>query len=269
MVLTENNPSLNTCSSMWTALRVHFHILTICCVQSLSKMLMIYFGKRLLHAYAYLFMFPKLWPSHDVWGTFHAWICCWVPCLPCYFKSWSSFTKRYCRLLEKEASFRCPTRYNWKRTINNQEVRTSGCPAAAPTCPAITAEGEEPWNRECSQRQPDAALSSQAVPCRAPRPRAEREPSTASIRVTQLLNKLRIKERKEFCLHDNGRHVLILVNPCWPLLISPSPGQGEGLVPGYTPRPVPSTHQSPQGLFTLVTLSSSPSLLTLERWHMC
>lgn len=152
----------------------------------------------------WVFMFPKLWPSHDVWSTFCAWICCWVPWLPCYFKSCSSFTKRYCRLVKKEASFRCPTCYNWKRTIYDQEVRTSGCPAAAPPLRNHN-RGRGTLKPQTLTVPAQHGSSSQAVPCWAPGPRAEREPSTASIRVTQLLNKLWIKERKEFCLHDNGK----------------------------------------------------------------
>lgn len=114
--------------------------------------LVIYFGKTLLHAYEYLFMFPKLWPSHDVLSTFCAWICYRVSWLSCYFKScslWlSPFTKTHCRLVKKEASFRCIspallTTTTGKKTIYNQEGRTAGFPAAASNCTAVVTQLEE------------------------------------------------------------------------------------------------------------------------------
>lgn len=48
-----------------------------------------------------------------------------------------------------------------------------------------------------------------------------------------------------------GRHVLILVNPCRPLLIFPCPGQCLGLVTGCTPPPAPRSHTAQGGLGSL------------------
>lgn len=203
MVLTENNPSVNTCSCMCTALRVHVHIFTICCIQCLSKMLKIYFGKRLLHAYEYLRS-----------QNYDPVMMCEVPFVHGFVVEFLDFHAilNLAHLLQKG------TAGLWRKRLPSGALL------------ATTGKGKlvtRRWEHQAAQQQPPLlhshnrgrgtlkpqtltvpaqhGSSSQAVPCWAPGPRAEREPSTASIRVTQLLNKLWIKERKEFCLHDNGK----------------------------------------------------------------
>lgn len=68
---------------------------------------------------------------------------------------------------------------------------------------------------------------------------------------------------KSYVPMTTGMHVLILANPCWPLLIFPYPGQCKGLMAGCTMRPVPrfsSTETRPgqawRGAFALCSLSS-------------
>lgn len=166
MVLTENNPSVNTCSCMCTALRVHLHIFTICCIQYLSKMLKIYFGKRLLHAYEHL-RFKNYDPV----------MMCEVPFVHGFIVEFLDFHailnllifyKKVLQACGERGFLQVPYLLQLEKDNSWPRGENIRLPSSSPRCSAIVTEGEEPSNGDRSRlQQPGGALLSTGAKGRA------------------------------------------------------------------------------------------------------